>query len=107
MRLVQQGHRDRVHKPARVGACIVMRQMHFANVLNTISHHGERVGGALVEVAALTAEVHEQHRAPVLVKKLDVHVCLCAASFDVPRARDYRVRALVVLSFMAPFQGHQ
>lgn len=107
MRLVQQGHRDRVHKPARVGARVVMRQVHFANVLNAIPHHGERVGGALVEVAALAAEVHEQHRVPVLIEKLHVHVGLCACAFDVPRARDDRVRALVVLSFTAPLQRHQ
>lgn len=97
MRLVKHGDGDGVDEPAGAGASVVVRQMHLADALHAVAHHRERVRGALVEIPALASQVHEQHRAPVLVEELHVHVSLRAAPLDVPRARYNRVRALVVL----------
>lgn len=65
--------------------------------MEAVSEDSERVGGSAVEVAVLTLEANEENRSAEPVEEFYIHVRLRAGSFDVPRARYDRVRALVAL----------
>lgn len=74
-----------------------MREMHATNVMYTISHDGECIRCAALEVFVLAFQVDEEDGVSILVEEFSVDVGGGARSLDVSSGGDDGVRALVIL----------